>query len=135
VDGESAGHPGRLNKLRGMAQGRARSKAGSLSPTGACCGIGYRSRRIVITEELGKRLESTTLSDLGRAGQSRLYQGRQHRRSGKGNQKAIKGRIEEIKVEIDKSPPITTKRSSRTRAGQALGGVAVIRVGAATETD
>jgi chaperonin GroEL len=89
----------------------------------------------VITEELGKKLESTTLSDLGRA--SKVVSSKDDTTivEGKGNAKAIKGRIEEIRVEIDKSTSDYDKEKLQERLAKLSGGVAVIRVGAATETE
>ena len=89
----------------------------------------------VITEELGKKLESTTVSDLGRAGKVVATKDDTTIIEGKGNQKAIKGRIEEIKVEIDKSTSDYDKEKLQERLAKLSGGVAVIRVGAATETE
>jgi chaperonin GroEL len=54
---------------------------------------------------------------------------------GKGNAKAIKGRIDEIRVEIDKSTSDYDKEKLQERLAKLSGGVAVIRVGAATETE
>jgi chaperonin GroEL len=89
----------------------------------------------VITEELGKKLESTTLGDLGRAGKVVCTKDDTTIIEGKGNQKAIKGRIEEIKVEIEKSTSDYDKEKLQERLAKLSGGVAVIRVGAATETE
>jgi len=89
----------------------------------------------VITEELGKKLESTTLNDLGRAGKVVSSKDDTTIIEGKGNAKAIKGRIEEIRVEIDKSTSDYDKEKLQERLAKLSGGVAVIRVGAATETE
>jgi len=89
----------------------------------------------VITEELGKKLESTTLSDLGRAAKVVATKDDSTVIEGKGNAKAIKGRIDEIRVEIDKSTSDYDKEKLQERLAKLSGGVAVIRVGAATETE
>jgi chaperonin GroEL len=89
----------------------------------------------VVTEELGKKLESTTLSDLGRAGKVVSTKDDTTIVEGKGNAKAIKGRIEEIRVEMDKSTSDYDKEKLQERLAKLSGGVAVIRVGAATETE
>jgi len=89
----------------------------------------------VITEELGKKLESTTLSDLGRAGKVVATKDDTTVVEGKGNAKAIKGRIDEIRVEIDKSTSDYDKEKLQERLAKLSGGVAIIRVGAATETE
>jgi len=125
-----------LNKLRGML-----NVVGIKAP-----GFGYRRKAMlqdiavltggtVITEELGKKLESTTLSDLGRAGKVVSSKDDTTIIEGKGNTKAIKGRIEEIRVEIDKSTSDYDKEKLQERLAKLSGGVAVIRVGAATETE
>src|SRR3712207_7691182 len=89
----------------------------------------------VVTEELGKKLESTTLNDLGRAGKVVATKDDTTVVEGRGNPKAIKGRIEEIKVEIDKSTSDYDKEKLQERLAKLSGGVAVIRVGAATEVE
>jgi chaperonin GroEL len=125
-----------LNKLRGML-----NVVGIKAP-----GFGDRRKAMlqdiavltggtVITEELGKKLESTTLSDLGRAGKVVSSKDDTTIIEGKGNTKAIKGRIEEIRVEIDKSTSDYDKEKLQERLAKLSGGVAVIRVGAATETE
>ncbi len=125
-----------LNKLRGMlsvlavkAPGFGDRRKAMLQDIAALTG------GTVITEELGKKLESTTVSDLGRAGKVVSSKDDTTIIEGKGNNKAIKGRIEEIKVEIDKSTSDYDKEKLQERLAKLSGGVAVIRVGAATETE
>jgi chaperonin GroEL len=89
----------------------------------------------VITEELGKKLESTTIADLGRAKKIVSSKDDTTLVDGAGNAKAIKGRIEEIKVEIDKSTSDYDKEKLQERLAKLSGGVAIIRVGAATEVE
>jgi chaperonin GroEL len=125
-----------LNKLRGMlnvlavkAPGFGDRRKAMLQDIAALTG------GTLITEELGKKLESTTLSDLGRAGKVVSTKDDTTIVEGKGNAKAIKGRIEEIKVEMDKSTSDYDKEKLQERLAKLSGGVAVIRVGAATETE
>jgi len=89
----------------------------------------------VITEELGRKLESVTINDLGRAGKVVANKEDTTIIEGAGEPAKIKGRIEEIKVEIDKSTSDYDKEKLQERLAKLSGGVAVIRVGAATETE
>ena len=89
----------------------------------------------VITEELGRKLESVTLNDLGRAGKVTVTKEDTTVVEGRGEPAKIKGRIEEIKVEIEKSTSDYDKEKLQERLAKLSGGVAIIRVGAATETE
>ncbi len=125
-----------LNKLRGMLNVLAIKAPGFGDRRKAMLqDIAVLTGGTVITEELGKKLESTTLSDLGRAGKVVSTKDDSTIVEGKGNSKAIKGRIEEIKVEIDKSTSDYDKEKLQERLAKLSGGVAIIRVGAATETE
>jgi chaperonin GroEL len=125
-----------LNKLRGMLNVVAIKAPGFGDRRKAMLqDIAVLTGGTVITEELGKKLESTTLSDLGRAGKVVASKDDTTIIEGKGNAKAIKGRIEEIRVEIDKSTSDYDKEKLQERLAKLSGGVAVIRVGAATETE
>jgi chaperonin GroEL len=125
-----------LNKLRGMLNVLAVKAPGFGDRRKAMLqDIAILTGGTLITEELGKKLESTTLSDLGHAGKVVSTKDDTTLIEGKGNPKAIKGRIEEIKVEIDKSTSDYDKEKLQERLAKLSGGVAVIRVGAATETE
>jgi chaperonin GroEL len=125
-----------LNKLRGMLNVLAVKAPGFGDRRKAMLqDIAVLTGGTVITEELGKKLESTTLSDLGRAGKVVSTKDDTTIVEGKGNNKAIKGRIEEIKVEVEKSTSDYDKEKLQERLAKLSGGVAVIRVGAATETE
>jgi chaperonin GroEL len=125
-----------LNKLRGMLNVLAVKAPGFGDRRKAMLqDVAVLTGGTVITEELGKKLESTTLSDLGRAEKVVSTKDDTTLIEGKGNQKAIKGRIEEIKVEIDKSTSDYDKEKLQERLAKLSGGVAVLRVGAATETE
>jgi chaperonin GroEL len=89
----------------------------------------------VITEELGRKLESVTVNDLGQAGKVVVTKDDTTVIEGKGEADRIKGRIEEIKVEIDRSTSDYDREKLQERLAKLSGGVAVIRVGAATETE
>jgi chaperonin GroEL len=125
-----------LNKLRGMLNVLAIKAPGFGDRRKAMLqDIAVLTGGTLITEELGKKLESTTLSDLGRAGKVVATKDDTTIVEGKGNPKGIKGRIEEIRVEIDKSTSDYDKEKLQERLAKLSGGVAVIRVGAATETE
>jgi chaperonin GroEL len=125
-----------LNKLRGMLNVLAVKAPGFGDRRKAMLqDIAVLTGGMVITEELGKKLESTTLSDLGRAGKVVSTKDDTTIVEGKGNPKGIKARIEEIKVEIEKSTSDYDKEKLQERLAKLSGGVAVIRVGAATETE
>jgi chaperonin GroEL len=89
----------------------------------------------VISEETGRKLESTTIADLGRAEKIVVTKDDTTIVSGKGEAAQIKGRIEQIRVEIDKSTSDYDKEKLQERLAKLSGGVAIIRVGAATETE
>jgi len=89
----------------------------------------------VITEELGRKLESVTINDLGKCGKVVATKDDTTIIEGQGDASKIKGRIEEIKVEIDRSTSDYDSEKLQERLAKLSGGVAVIRVGAATETE
>src|SRR5574339_510090 len=89
----------------------------------------------VIAEETGRKLETVTLQDLGRA--EKIVSDKENTTvvGGKGTKGAIEGRIKEIRAEIDKSTSDYDKEKLQERLAKLSGGVAIIRVGAATETE
>ena len=89
----------------------------------------------VISEELGFKLENTTLSDLGRAKRVVVDKDNTTVVDGKGKPDDIKGRIAEIRAAIDKSTSDYDREKLQERLAKLSGGVAVINVGAATETE
>lgn len=125
-----------LNKLRGMLNVLAIKAPGFGDRRKAMLqDIAVLTGGTVITEELGKKLESTTVADLGRAKKVVSTKDDTTLVDGEGAPKAIKGRIEEIKVEIDKSTSDYDKEKLQERLAKLSGGVAIIRVGAATEVE
>jgi chaperonin GroEL len=125
-----------LNKLRGMLNVLAVKAPGFGDRRKAMLqDMAVLTGGTVITEELGKKLESATISDLGRAKKIVATKDDTTIVDGAGSEKAIKGRIEEIKVEIEKSTSDYDKEKLQERLAKLSGGVAVIRVGAATETE
>jgi chaperonin GroEL len=89
----------------------------------------------VITEDMGRKLESATIQDLGRADKVVSTKDDSTIIGGKGDEKAIMGRIEELRVEIDSSTSDYDTEKLQERLAKLSGGVAVIRVGAATEVE
>jgi chaperonin GroEL len=89
----------------------------------------------VISEEVGFKLENTVLSDLGKAKRIVIDKDNTTIVDGAGDSDKIKGRIEEIRVAIDKSTSDYDKEKLQERLAKLAGGVAVINVGAATETE
>ena len=125
-----------LNKIRGMlnvvaikAPGFGDRRKSMLQDIAVLTG------GTVITEELGRKLESITVNDLGKAGKVVVTKDDTIVIEGAGEKDRIKGRIEEIKVEIDRSTSDYDKEKLQERLAKLAGGVAVIRVGAATETE
>jgi chaperonin GroEL len=89
----------------------------------------------VISEELGLKLENATLDDLGQAKRVVLDKDNTTIVDGKGAESAIQGRISEIRAAIDKSTSDYDREKLQERLAKLAGGVAVIHVGAATETE
>jgi chaperonin GroEL len=88
----------------------------------------------VISEEVGFKLENAVLADLGRAKRIVIDKDNTTLVDGGGKEKDIQGRIQEIKVAIDKSTSDYDKEKLQERLAKLAGGVAIINVGAATET-
>jgi chaperonin GroEL len=125
-----------VNKLRGTFTGVAVKAPG----------FGDRRKRMlediailtnaeVITEEMGLKLENTQLSQLGRA--RRVVVGKDETTivDGAGDATAIKGRINQIKAEIENTDSDFDREKLQERLAKLSGGVAVVKVGAATETE
>ncbi len=89
----------------------------------------------VITEEEGRTLEGATIEDLGRADKVVCTKDDTTIVGGHGAEADIRGRLEQIKVEIERSTSDYDREKLQERLAKLAGGVAVIRVGAATETE
>jgi chaperonin GroEL len=125
-----------LNKLRGMLNVLAVKAPGFGDRRKAMLqDIAKLTGGEVVTEELGRKLESVTINDLGKAGKVVATKDDTTIVEGQGDPAGIKGRIEEIKVEIDRSTSDYDREKLQERLAKLSGGVAVIRVGAATETE
>ena len=125
-----------LNKLRGMVNVLAIKAPGFGDRRKAMLqDIAILTGGQVITEEMGRKLESATLADLGRADKVVSTKDDTTIVAGAGDEAQIRGRIEQIKVEIDKSTSDYDREKLQERLAKLAGGVAVIGVGAATEVE
>jgi chaperonin GroEL len=125
-----------LNKLRGMLNVVAVKAPGfGDRRTAMLQDIAVLTNAQVISEVTGRKLESATIADLGRAEKIVVTKDDTTIVGGKGDAPQIKGRIEQIRVEIDKSTSDYDKEKLQERLAKLSGGVAIIRVGAATETE
>ena len=125
-----------VNKLRGTFTGVAVKAPG----------FGDRRKRMlediailtngeVITEEMGLKLENTQVSQLGRARRVVVAKDTTTIVDGAGDADAIKGRINQIKAEIENTDSDFDREKLQERLAKLSGGVAVVKVGAATETE
>jgi len=125
-----------VNKLRGTFTGVAVKAPG----------FGDRRKRMLediailtggelITEELGLKLENTQVSQLGRARRVVVAKDTTTIVDGAGDAEAIKGRINQIKAEIENTDSDFDREKLQERLAKLSGGVAVVKVGAATETE
>jgi chaperonin GroEL len=125
-----------LNKLRGMLNVLAVKAPGFGDRRKAMLrDIAILTGGTVISEETGRKLETVTLQDLGRAGKVVSTKDNTVIVDGAGDDKDIKGRIQEIRNEVDASTSDYDREKLQERLAKLSGGVAVIRVGAATETE
>jgi chaperonin GroEL len=125
-----------LNKLRGMLNVLAVKAPGFGDRRKAMLqDIAVLTGGTVISEETGRKLETATLQDLGRA--EKVVSDKENTTivGGKGKKADIEGRIKEIRAEIDKSTSDYDKEKLQERLAKLHGGVAIVRVGAATETE
>jgi chaperonin GroEL len=89
----------------------------------------------VISEEVGRKLDSATVQDLGRARRVVSTKDETTIVEGYGKDEEIKGRIEQIKAQIEQTTSDFDREKLQERLAKLSGGVAVIKVGAATETE
>jgi len=125
-----------LNKLRGMLNVLAIKAPGFGDRRKAMLqDIAILTGAQVISEETGRKLESVVLADLGRAEKVNADKDNTTLIGGKGNEAEIKARIEQIRIEIDKTTSDYDREKLQERLAKLSGGVAIVRVGAATETE
>jgi chaperonin GroEL len=89
----------------------------------------------VISEEVGRKLDSVTVEDLGRARRVTSDKDNTTIVEGKGSEEEIKGRIKQIKAQIEETTSDFDKEKLQERQAKLVGGVAVIKVGASTEVE
>ncbi len=125
-----------LNKLRGMLNVLAVKAPGFGDRRKAMLlDIAILTGGTVISEETGRKLETATLADLGRADKVVADKENTTIVGGKGDPARIQARIKEIRAEIEKSTSDYDREKLQERLAKLAGGVAIIRVGAATETE
>ena len=125
-----------LNKLRGMLNVLAIKAPGFGDRRKAMLeDIARLTGGTVISEETGRKLETATIQDMGRA--EKVVSDKENTTivGGKGKKSDIEGRIKEIRNEIEKSTSDYDREKLQERLAKLSGGVAIIRVGAATETE
>jgi len=88
-----------------------------------------------ITEDLGVKLENLKLDDLGKAKKITIDKDNTTIVEGAGDQRGIEGRVKQIRVQIDETTSDYDREKLQERLAKLVGGVAVIKVGAATETE
>ena len=125
-----------LNKLRGMLNVLAIKAPGFGDRRKAMLqDIAILTGASVISEETGRKIETAAVADLGRAEKVVSDKDNTTIIGGKGAEKEIKARIDQIRVEIDKTTSDYDREKLQERLAKLSGGVAIIRVGAATETE
>jgi len=125
-----------LNKIRGVLNVVAVKAPGFGDRRKATLqDIAILTDAAVISEETGRKLENATIEDLGRAEKISIDKDNTTIVGGKGDTNAIKGRIEQIRVEIENTTSDYDREKLQERLAKLSGGVAIIRVGAATETE
>jgi chaperonin GroEL len=125
-----------LNKLRGMLNVVAVKAPGFGDRRKAMLqDIATLTGGTLISDETGRKLETATIQDMGRAEKIVSTKDDTTIVGGKGDAAQIKGRIEQIRVEIDKTTSDYDREKLQERLAKLSGGVAIIRVGAATETE
>ncbi len=125
-----------LNKLRGILNVLAVKAPGFGERRKAMLqDIAILTGAQLISEETGRKLEGVTIEDLGRAEKVVATKEDTTIIGGKGDPDMIKARIEQIKAEIERATSDYDREKLQERLAKLAGGVAIIRVGAATETE
>ena len=125
-----------VNKLRGTLQVAAVKAPGFGDRRKAMLqDIAILTGGKAITEDLGIKLENVQVSDLGQAKKITIDKDNTTLVEGKGKHSEIEGRVKEIRSQIDKTTSDYDREKLQERLAKLVGGVAVIKVGAATETE
>src|SRR5436853_446012 len=125
-----------VNKLRGTLQAAAVKAPGFGDRRKAMLeDIAILTSGRAITEDLGIKLESIKLDDLGKAKKVTIDKDNTTIVEGAGNTEAIQGRVKQIRAQIEDTTSDYDREKLQERLAKLVGGVAVIKVGAATETE
>jgi len=125
-----------LNRLRGVFNALAVKAPGFGDRRKALLqDIAVLTGGTVISEEVGRKLETATINDLGRAGKIISTKDDTTLIEGKGDESDIKGRIEQIKAQIETTTSDYDKEKLQERLAKLAGGVAIVKVGAGSEVE
>jgi len=125
-----------VNKLRGTLQVAAVKAPGFGDRRKAMLeDIAILTGGRAITEDLGVKLENIKMEDLGRAKKVTIDKDNTTIVEGAGDSKAIEGRVRQIRVQVEETSSDYDREKLQERLAKLVGGVAVIKVGAATETE
>ncbi len=125
-----------VNKLRGTLQAAAVKAPGFGDRRKAMLeDIATLTGGRAITEDLGVKLENIKLEDLGKAKKVTIDKDNTTIVEGAGESKAIEGRVKQIRVQVEETSSDYDREKLQERLAKLVGGVAVIKVGAATETE
>ena len=125
-----------VNKLRGTLQGAAVKAPGFGDRRKAMLeDIAILTNGKAITEDLGLKLENIRVEDLGKAKKVTIDKDNTTIIEGDGTQQAIAGRVKQIRAQIEETTSDYDREKLQERLAKLVGGVAIIQVGAATETE
>jgi chaperonin GroEL len=125
-----------LNKLRGMINALAVKAPGFGDRRKAMLqDIAILTGGTVISEEIGRKLDSATIEDLGRARRVVATKDETTIIEGRGDEGAIKGRVDQIRAQIETTTSDFDREKLQERLAKLAGGVAVLKIGAATEPE
>src|SRR5215203_4542605 len=125
-----------VNKLRGTLQASAVKAPGFGDRRKAMLeDIAVLTGGKAITEDLGLKLENIKLDDLGKAKKVTIDKDNTTIIEGSGSQSAIEGRVKQIRTQVEETTSDYDREKLQERLAKLVGGVAVIKVGAATETE
>lgn len=125
-----------VNKLRGTIQVAAVKAPGFGDRRKAMLGdIGVLTGGQVVSEEMGIKLENVSTTDLGRAKTVKIDKDNTTIVDGAGSRDAIEGRMKQIRAQIEETTSDYDREKLQERLAKLVGGVAVLNIGAATETE
>ena len=125
-----------VNKLRGTLHGAAVKAPGFGDRRKALLeDIAILTNGKAITEDLGLKLENIRVEDLGKAKKVTIDKDNTTIIEGEGTQKAIEGRVKQLRAQVEETTSDYDREKLQERLAKLVGGVAVIKVGAATETE